>query len=97
MPRRPRVAMGGLAYHVINRGVGRMTLFEDDADYAAFERVLAAAVERRPGSRLLGYCVMPRNWRSSPYGSRRTAERLGLDSTLRPCGRPRVRPEKPTK
>ena len=54
--------MGGLVYHVLNRGVGRMKLFEDDADYAAFERVLAEAVERRPGVRLLGYCQMPNHW-----------------------------------
>jgi hypothetical protein len=33
--------MGGVVYHVINRGVGRMQLFDDAADYAAFERVLA--------------------------------------------------------
>lgn len=62
MPRRPRVAMGGVAYHVLNRGVGRMKLFDDEADYAAFERVLAEAVERVPGARLLGYCVMPNHW-----------------------------------
>ena len=40
MPRRPREAMGGLVYHVLNRAVGRATLFEKDADYAAFEQVL---------------------------------------------------------
>ncbi|MBI1375583.1 MAG: hypothetical protein GC159_22965, partial [Phycisphaera sp.] len=62
MPRRRRVAMGGLAYHVINRGVGRMTLFDDEADYDAFQRVLGESVERRPDARLLGYCVMPNHW-----------------------------------
>ena len=35
MPRRTRIASGGVAYHVLNRGVGRMTLFDDEADYAA--------------------------------------------------------------
>ena len=54
--------MGGLAYHVINRGVGRMKLFDNKHDYAAFERTLAEAVERRPRGRLLGYCVMPNHW-----------------------------------
>lgn len=54
--------MGGLVYHVINRGVGRMTLFDDEGDYAAFERVMAEAGERVPGARLLGYCVMPNHW-----------------------------------
>ena len=62
MPRRPRVAMGGLVYHVINRGVGRMDVFDDDDDYAAFERVMAEAGERVPGARLLGYCLMPNHW-----------------------------------
>ena len=40
--------MGGLAYHVLNRAVGRSRLFEKDSDYKAFERVLAEAVQR-PG------------------------------------------------
>jgi len=65
MPRRPRVDSGGLAYHVLNRGVGRRRLFDDAEDYAAFVRVLAEAVERDPGVpgiRLLGYCVMPNHW-----------------------------------
>jgi len=53
--------MGGYAYHVINRGVGRMTLFEDDDDYAAFERVMTECQQRLP-MRLLGYCLMPNHW-----------------------------------
>jgi hypothetical protein len=28
MPRRPRIATGGLAYHVLNRRIGRLPLFE---------------------------------------------------------------------
>ena len=36
MPRRPRLAAGDLAYHVLNRRVGRLALFEKPADYAAF-------------------------------------------------------------
>jgi len=56
------MSSGGYVYHVLNRGVGRMTLFETDEDYAAFERALAEAVDRRPGIRLLGYCIMPSHW-----------------------------------
>jgi putative transposase len=37
MPRCPRVATGGLAYHVLNRRVGRLPLFEQSAGYVAFE------------------------------------------------------------
>lgn len=61
MPRRPRVATGGLVYHVLNRRVGRLPLFEKDADYAAFERILAEAIART-GIRLTAYCVMPNHW-----------------------------------
>ncbi len=50
MPRRARVAPGGLVYHVLNRGVGRMTLFEDAADYAAFERCLRQAQKAVPAA-----------------------------------------------
>jgi putative transposase len=61
MPRRPRIAPGGLVYHVLNRAVARLCLFEKDADYAAFERVLAEALEKHP-TRLLAYTVMPNHW-----------------------------------
>ncbi len=66
MPRRARHAAGGLIYNVINRRVlnrrvGRETLFENTADYAAFERVLTEAVART-GVRLCAYCVMPNHW-----------------------------------
>lgn len=61
MPRRPRIASGGLVYHVLNRRVGRLPLFETDRDYVAFERVLEQAVVRS-GIRLTAYCVMPNHW-----------------------------------
>jgi putative transposase len=61
MGRPLRVAPGGLVYHVLNRANGRMALFDDDGDYAAFERVLAQACER-VSMRLLAYCVMPNHW-----------------------------------
>jgi putative transposase len=43
MPRRPRLVAGDLAYHVLNRRVGRLPLFEKSTDYAAFEKILAEA------------------------------------------------------
>jgi len=46
---------------VLNRGVGRMRLFEKDGDYQAFERVLAGTLALRP-MRLCAYCVMPNHW-----------------------------------
>jgi len=61
MPRRLRCADGGYVYHVLNRAVGRATLFDKPADYAAFEKILAQAQERF-GMRLLAHVVMPNHW-----------------------------------
>jgi putative transposase len=61
MSRTARKAPGGLVYHVINRGVGRQTLFHKDEDYAAFERVLTEAHQRVP-IRILAHCPMPNHW-----------------------------------
>jgi putative transposase len=48
-------------YHVLNRAVARLALFDKNADYAAFENVLAEAMEKHP-TRLLAYTVMPNHW-----------------------------------
>lgn len=61
MPRTARVAPGGMVFHVLNRGVGRMRLFLGDADFAAFERILAKTLETRP-MRILAYCLMSNHW-----------------------------------
>jgi putative transposase len=61
MPRRPRLAAGALAYHVLNRRVGRLPLFETSADYAAFEKILAEA-HAATRLRILAYCLMPNHW-----------------------------------
>lgn len=61
MPRRPRLATGGLAYHVLNRRVGRLPLFEKPADYSAFEKILQAAYDRTR-IRIAAYCLMPNHW-----------------------------------
>ncbi|RMH07846.1 MAG: hypothetical protein D6704_04210 [Nitrospirae bacterium] len=61
MPRRPRLAAGGFTYHVLNRRVGRLPLFNEPGDYAAFERILQEAVEQTR-LRVLAYCLMPTHW-----------------------------------
>jgi putative transposase len=61
MGRPLRAAAGGYVYHVLNRANARMTIFKNDGDYEAFERVLTQAVERME-TRLLAYCVMPNHW-----------------------------------
>src|SRR5438094_624939 len=61
MGRPPRAAEGGLVYHMLNRANARLTIFEDDGDFAAFERILAEAVTRY-AMRLLAYCLMPNHF-----------------------------------
>ena len=61
MPRRSRFASGGFVLHVLNRAVGRQTIFSRDADYAAMERVMEQARREVP-MRVLGYCLMPNHW-----------------------------------
>lgn len=41
MPGNPRHASGGMIFHVLNRGNARDRIFDDEADYRAFEKVLA--------------------------------------------------------
>jgi putative transposase len=61
MPRRARVAPGGVVFHVLNRANGRLRLFKKDADYLAFERLLVEAHDRVP-IRILDWCLMPNHW-----------------------------------
>jgi len=61
MPRRARVSTGGLAYHVLNRRVGRLRLFDNPGDYLAFEKILHEAHEQA-GIRIAAYCLMPNHW-----------------------------------
>ena len=35
----PCAAQGGLVYHTLNRANARLTIFEDDGDFAAFESI----------------------------------------------------------
>jgi putative transposase len=57
MPRTARASVGGLCYHVINRGNARAEVFRNPADYAAFLALLRTATERAH-MRVLGYCLM---------------------------------------
>ena len=61
MPRRPRICPAGTCFHVINRAVARPTLFEEQEDYEAFERVLELA-HQRVDIPIFGYAVMPNHW-----------------------------------
>ena len=61
MPRRPRYCPAGTCFHVLNRAVARLPLFEKKADYEAFEKVLGEAWNREPLP-ILAYVVMPNHW-----------------------------------
>ena len=70
MPRAARQVPGGLVYHVLNRGVGRMRLFRTDQDYDAFEEILAETLEIQP-MRVVAYCAA--DSRTSCSGADRVA------------------------
>ena len=61
MPRIPRGQQGGYAYHVINRGNGRATVFHKPQDYEAFLTVLAEARDRHR-IKLFAFCLMPNHF-----------------------------------
>lgn len=61
MARAARVDVGGIVYHVLNRAVGRLRIFETPADYHLFISLLREAVEMT-GMRLLSFSVMPNHW-----------------------------------
>ena len=56
MPRIPRGQQGGYAYHVINRGNGRATVFHKAQDYEAFLSLLSEAKQRHR-VKLFGFCL----------------------------------------
>jgi len=61
MPRTARAAEGGLVYHVLNRGNGRMKIFRKPGDYEAFVRLLIDGLDRAAVA-VFGYCLMPNHW-----------------------------------
>jgi putative transposase len=61
MSRGPRQAPGGIVYHTLNRAVARLPLFQKPADYEAFLRVLAEALDEHPIA-ILAFVLMPNHW-----------------------------------
>lgn len=57
MPRAPRVHVSGGLYHVILRGNHQQAVFHHEADYRAFEDILARALQRYD-ARVHAYCWM---------------------------------------
>ncbi len=50
-----------MVFHILNRGVGRMRLFNKDRDYEAFEEIVAKTLLSCP-MRICSYCLMPNHW-----------------------------------
>ena len=61
MPYRLRVGAAGVVFHVLNRGVRRLRLFDRPGDYRAFLKVFGEAQGRIP-VRCLAYCLMPNHF-----------------------------------
>ena len=87
MPRTARQAPREMIFHVLNRGNVKDRIFDDDADYAAFERVLAET-QLEVSVRIPSSVV-----RRRPFGSESwqeaTAKQLNPEFTFRPRERPR--------
>src|SRR5882724_175324 len=61
MPRTARAAVGGVCYHVLNRGNNRAEVFHCAADYARFVALLAEAQARVPID-VFAVCLMPNHF-----------------------------------
>jgi putative transposase len=87
MGRPPRADEAGAIYHMLNRSNRRATIFHKDADYEAFERIIAEALDQ-VDLELFSYCLMPNHWHLvvSPQVDgemSRFAQWLGLTHTQR--------------
>ena len=85
---------GNVVYHVLNRANGRLRIFKKPRDFEAFEEIIAEGLERFD-MRMCGFCVMGNHWhlvlwpRADDDWIIKTVGELGLESTIRPRGRPR--------
>jgi putative transposase len=61
MPRKTRVAPGGIVYHVLNRSAGKFKFLAQEKDFQAFENLIVEARARHPVD-ILSYCLMGTHW-----------------------------------
>jgi len=71
MPRTSRAAVGGLVYHVLNRGNGRLPIFRKPGDFLAFLELMIDAKERAEVE-IFGFCLM------SKHGSTERSPKSGI-------------------
>ena len=50
-----------MVFHVLNRRVSPMPIFDHEEDYAAFERVVTETLRVAP-IRICAFCWMPNHW-----------------------------------
>ena len=60
MPRKPRIEMPGF-YHIVNRGVGQRTVFEEPQDFKKFETLMCEEAGKY-GVFLHNYCLMSNHY-----------------------------------
>lgn len=61
MARKPRLDLPGRAFHIMNRTVGRLQLFNNPQDYLLFMKIFREAWEITP-IEIYAYCVMPNHF-----------------------------------
>jgi putative transposase len=61
MARTARAAVGGICYHVLDRGNDRKTIFRDPDDFDQFLTLVAIARTRHP-LEVFAYCLMPNHF-----------------------------------
>ena len=61
MPRPPRADEAGGLYHALTRGNARAPIFRKDADFEAFERILAEGLERY-NVQLFAFQLLSNHW-----------------------------------
>jgi len=61
MPRTARASVGGICYHVINRGNAQNAVFHGEEDYAAFIQLLTESLDH-VSMRVVSYCLMPNHF-----------------------------------
>jgi putative transposase len=61
MARTARASIGGICYHVINRGNGQAEVFHKTEDYYRFTEMMQQSCVRLP-LRVVGWCLMPNHF-----------------------------------
>ena len=61
MPRTARAIVGGMYYHVLNRGNNRAPVFHSDTDYAQFVGLISEA-QNRIAMDVIAQCLMPNHF-----------------------------------